>query len=63
MMEIMCDLASCEPHRRNPNPHRGLRSSKEQLALAAPPGGWDLGWALRGSLLRSVRQGTVQARL
>lgn len=48
MMEIMFDLASCEPHRRNPNPHRGLWSSKEQLALAAPPGGRDLGWALLG---------------
>ena len=62
-MEIMFDLASCEPHRRNPNPHRGVWSSKEQLALAAPPGGRDLGWALLGSLLWSVRWGTIQAQL
>lgn len=42
MMEITCDLASCDPHRHNPNPDRGVRSSKEQLALAPPLGGRDL---------------------
>lgn len=34
--ESMCDLASREPQSLDLNPHRGIRSSKEQLVLAAP---------------------------